>query len=287
MMASMAMACTSPERGMTVMAHRGASGLAPESSLFAYQEALKLPVDYLEGDVQRTKDGILVLFHDGHLGSDTDVELVYPDRIEEPIETFTWEELAKLSSGKWFNRKHKDLAQTRFDQARILPLEELLKTLDPQKGPGLYLETKRASAHPGVEQQTVALLRKYGWLPLSPNATQPRVLIQSFEKDSLERLRVLEPSLPRVLLVAPMEVASLGADGVLSYAKALNAYGVGVHSISCTPWNLGAWQNAGLKVHAYTLNNPWQFFVMKRLGVDGIFTDRPDRLVDYLERKSP
>ena len=287
LMATLSMACSTQSNPMVVMAHRGASGVAPESSLFAYEEALRLPVDYLEGDIQRTKDGQLVIYHDASLGSDTDVELFFPQRREQNIETFTWAELSQLSSGKWFNIANKDKAQKKFDQAKILRLEDLLKKLDSKKGPGLYLETKRAHAHPNVELELVNMLRKYDWLPLNKTDKAPRVLVQSFEKDSLERLRVIAPDLPRVLLAAPMQVASMGRDGLISHAQALEAYGVGVHSLSCTPWNVSAWHEAGLQVHVYTLNSSWQFYVMQQVGVDGIFTDHPQRLLKFLERMPP
>ncbi len=286
LMATLSMACSTQNNPMVVTAHRGASGIAPESSVFAYEEALKLPVDYLEGDVQRTQDGHLVIFHDASLGADTDVELFFPHRRNQPIETFTWAELSQLSSGKWFNMTHKDKAQKRFDQAKILRLEDLLKKLDPNKGPGLYLETKRAHAHPNIEIELVALLKQYGWLPMAKTSDPPRVLVQSFEPESLERFRVIAPEMPRVLLVVPMTVASLGRAGLISHAQAVDAYGVGVHSLSCTPWNVSAWHEAGLKIHVYTLNSSWQFFVMEKLGVDGIFTDHPQRLLEFLERES-
>ena len=108
LMASLSMACSTQDNPMVVTAHRGASGIAPESSVFAYEEALKLPVDYLEGDIQRTQDGHLVIYHDASLGPDTDVELFFPHRREQPIETFSWAELSQLSSGKWFNITNKD-----------------------------------------------------------------------------------------------------------------------------------------------------------------------------------
>jgi len=275
--------CALASEDIWVIAHRGASGTAPESSRYAYEQALALPVDYLEGDIQRTQDGVLVIFHDALLGSDTNIEHVFPQRREENIETFTWAELQQLKSGKWFNIVNKDLAKPEFEEATVLSLEDLLKTLSPKKGPGLYLETKRSFIHQGIENQLVDLLRKYGWLePTLPNA-KPRVVFQSFEKQSLARLQELAPHIPRVLLVSPSLINILGAEGIVKEAQEVDAYGVGPAGHLCWPWNIKTWHNANLVVHAYTLNHPWQFRIMAMAGVDGMFTDHPKRLLEYVK----
>ena len=230
--------CALASEDMWVIAHRGASGTAPESSRFAYEQALKLPVDYIEGDIQRTQDGVLVIFHDALLGSDTDIEHVFPKRREDNIETFTWAELQQLKSGKWFNIKHKDLAKPQFETATILSLEELLQTLSPQKGPGLYLETKRSFVHQGMENQLVDLLKKYNWLEPTPPGKNPRVVFQSFEKESLARLQELAPLVPRIYLVSPNLVNILGAEGIVKEAQSVDAYGVGPAGHLCWPWNI-------------------------------------------------
>lgn len=276
-------ACTPSVDQPLVIAHRGASGTAPESTRFAYEQALQLPVDYIEGDVQRTQDGVLVIFHDAQLGSDTDIELVFPERRDDLIETFTWNELNQLHSGKWFNIRHKDRAQPRFNSAKILRLEDLLKTLKPHHGPGLYLETKRAALHSGIEVQLVHLLNQYGWITSTPPGQNPRLIFQSFERDSLMRLQEIAPTVPRVYLVSPNLVNIIGTEGIIKEAQSVGAYGVGPAGHLCWPWNVNAWHQANLVIHAYTLNHPWQFRLMAMVGVDGIFTDHPQRLLDYVK----
>ena len=110
----------------------------------------------------------------------------------------------------------------------------------------------------------------------------PRLLFQSFEKDSLKRLQQFAPQVPRVLLVSPSLVNVMGAAGIVKEAKSVGAYGVGPAGHLCWPWNMSTWHEADLVVHAYTLNTPWQFRLMSYAGVDGIFTDHPQRLVDFL-----
>src|SRR5690625_2904354 len=81
-----------------VIAHRGASNLAPESTLPAYLLAREMNVDYLEADLQQTADGVIVVFHDDTLAEKTNVAEVFPGREHDLIETFTYDELMQLDA---------------------------------------------------------------------------------------------------------------------------------------------------------------------------------------------
>src|SRR5262245_24168968 len=101
----------------TLIAHRGASWDAPEHTLPAYELALKQGADFVEPDLQLTKDGVLICMHDTTLERTTDVEDIYPDRAQQkngrktwPVADFTWEEIQKLDAGKW---KSAEFAGTR------------------------------------------------------------------------------------------------------------------------------------------------------------------------------
>jgi hypothetical protein len=109
----------------TVMAHRGASYLAPEETAWAYRVAKLVGADYLEADIQRSKDGVLIALHDDTLLRTTNVATVFPDRAQQPVSEFTWEELSRLDAGSWFNAKFPDRARPEFASARILRLDEL------------------------------------------------------------------------------------------------------------------------------------------------------------------
>ncbi len=85
-----------------VVAHRGASGYAPENTLAAVDAADALGIDWVENDVHRSRDGVLVVLHDTDLKRTTDVEEVFPDRAPWAVKDFTAAELAKLDAGSWF-----------------------------------------------------------------------------------------------------------------------------------------------------------------------------------------
>ncbi len=98
-----------------VIAHRGASIVAPESTYPAYVEARDLGSDYLEVDLQRTKDGEIIIFHDEHLRRTSNVEEIFPDRADEEIGSFTYEELKQLDFGSWFNETNPRYARDEYE----------------------------------------------------------------------------------------------------------------------------------------------------------------------------
>lgn len=116
-----------------VVAHRGASGHAPENTLAAVDAAEALGVDWVENDVQRTRDGVLVVLHDTDLKRTTDVEQVFPDRAPWAVKDFTAAELAKLDAGSWFGAQ--------FAGTRVPTLTQFLHRLERNRQK-LLLEIK-------------------------------------------------------------------------------------------------------------------------------------------------
>src|SRR5512147_1065572 len=187
-----------------IIAHRGASYFAPEETAPAYLLAREMGVDYLEFDLQRTKDGVLIAVHDDDLRRTTNIAELFPDRALDTVDKFTFAELQSLDAGSWFNRRFPDRARASFKNVRILRLEEVMKIAEGGlHKPGLYVETKSARRFPGVEKQLVELLTARGWIrpqrsvsefPRTERArVSARVILQSFEPDSLARFKELAP----------------------------------------------------------------------------------------------
>ncbi|WP_279637016.1 glycerophosphodiester phosphodiesterase family protein, partial [Pseudomonas aeruginosa] len=148
-----------------VIAHRGASYDAPEETAAAYLLARDLGADYLEADVQRSRDGVLVALHDDTLERTTDVAEVFPERAKDPVSSFTLAELKRLDAGSWFNRAFPERARPGFVGLRILTLDEMLDIAEGGANkPGLYLETKVPAQFPGIEDDLRKLLERRGWL---------------------------------------------------------------------------------------------------------------------------
>lgn len=279
-----------------VIAHRGLSSWAPEETRPAYLLARAIGADYLEADVQRTRDGVLIALHDETLARTTNVAAVFPERQDRGPAAFTWDELQKLDAGSWWNAAHPDRARPSYAGLRILRIEELLELAaggrtdgaDLPHAPGLYLETKDPEKYPGYEGELVALLRARGWLEPSPGAAA-RVIFQSFDAASLSRLRALAPATPRVLLVEhppgtkAADRSKADWDALLRQAQELAA-GLGPSGYEGMPWHTGPAHRAGLFVHHYTINQPWQLRLLRQLGSDGVFTDAADRAREVLGR---
>lgn len=273
-----------------VVAHRGASHLAPEGTAPAYLLAREMGADYLEADLQRTADGVIVVFHDDTLARTTDVAKVFPGREDDFIETFTYDELMQLDTGSWFNEQFPERARPSFTGERILTLEQLLNiAASGTHRSGLYLETKASERHTGYEVQIVDMLRDKHWLAPAgtaapaTTATGSKVIFQSFNPSSLEQLQQLAPHTARVLLISTETEAEHGWDNLLNVAVD-TGHGIGPIGFLAWPWNTGAAHKRGLIVHPYTINASWQMRLLTLFGVDGIFTDRPEVALEVFGR---
>lgn len=109
----------------SIIAHRGTCYWAPEGTEAAMRWARNAGATYLECDLQRTKDGYLVLFHDLRLTRTSDIDSKYPERKNVAISDLTLEELFKLDMGSWFNYTYPSNARSSFSKLDILTLEDL------------------------------------------------------------------------------------------------------------------------------------------------------------------
>jgi glycerophosphoryl diester phosphodiesterase len=318
-----------------VIAHRGASFNAPEETVPSYTLARELGADYLEMDIQRTKDGVLIALHDDTLLRTTNIADVYPDRAKDPVSSFTLEELKRLDAGSWFNKAYPDRARPSYVGLKILTLDEVIDIAEGGKNkPGLYIETKVPAQFPGVEEDLKKKLDQRGWLGERPAAEKGhvnvahmpgRVVLQTFEKPSLELLQKSMPQTPKVLLLwlgdGYIEAASdktfkdSGAKDKASFyasqqvkskeefaawmdwAKAHGAVGTGPASALknggdqsymdlVQPWMNKMAHDRGMIIHPYTVDDAVDFKELSKRGADGFFTNRASELLKFYGRPS-
>lgn len=318
-----------------VIAHRGASFNAPEETVPSYTLARELGADYLEMDIQRTKDGVLIALHDNTLERTTNIADVYPQRAKDPLNTFTLEEIKRLDAGSWFNKAYPDRARATYAGVKILTLDEVIDIAEGGKNkPGLYIETKVPAQFPGIEEDLKKKLDQRGWLSQRPAAEKGyvnvahmpgRVVLQTFEKPSLELLQKSMPDTPKVLLLwlgdGSIETASgktfkdSGAKDKASFyasqqvkskeefaawvdwAKAHGAVGTGPsaalknggdqsYSDLVQPWMNKMAHDRGMIVHPYTVDDAVDFKAISEQGVDGFFTNRAAELLKFYGRPS-
>lgn len=292
----------------TVIAHRGASYDAPEETRPAYLLARDLGADYLELDLQRTADGVLIAYHDDELGRTTNVEELFPGRETDPLSSFTWAELQQLDAGSWFNgeAERRDRARASFNGLRILTLDEVIDIAEGGSNrPGLYIETKLAGRYPGIERELADLLERRGWdagdrgapsdaasaIRGEEGSGRAPVILQTFEHDSLELLRRHFPDAPALFLLwlgegrMPDDSPETYAEWV-DFAARLGAAGIGPnHENLLEPWATEMIHEKGMFIHAYTVDDPETFGVFSERGVDGFFTNRPDLLLEHYGRR--
>jgi len=192
-------------RSKTLIAHRGASAYAPENTLPAYQLAIEQGADFVEQDLQITRDGVLVCLHDATLERTTDVARVFPRRARLqtrggqlfrswPVADFTLEEIRLLDAGSWFDEK--------FQGTRVPTFQEAIDAIRGKAG--LYPELKA----PGEYRELGVSMEKLVWETLQQNrlhepGADPRtpVVIQSFSAEALRNLRELGCRLPMTFLI--------------------------------------------------------------------------------------
>jgi glycerophosphoryl diester phosphodiesterase len=279
-------------QGVQVIAHRGASGHAPEHTLPAFRLARDMQADYLELDIQMTADGELVVFHDETLERTTDGT--------GPLRNFTLEELKALDTGNWFNEAHPAHADAAYVGLEIPTLGEVIEEFGSETR--YYLETKSPQRYPGIEAALLEELEANGLIAVGS------VVIQSFRRDSLLKVRELDARIPLVQLVyySPEEEDSqrlvewnavTPGPGEISDEdfRTIRDYAVGLGT------NLSYWDRLevidaafieqaranDLLVHVYTINEPTEMRRLIDWGVDGIFTDYPDRMKALLEKAGP
>lgn len=175
----------------TVIAHRGASAYAPENTLAAIDKAARLGFSWVENDVQRTKDGQLVVLHDDTLARTTNVEEVFPGRAPWKVRDFTAAEIARLDAGSWFSPT--------YAGARVPTLKQYMRRVE-RNHEKLVLEIKNPELYPGIEKQTLKLLRNEGWLD---RRHRSRLIVQSFSADSVRTVHKLRPAVTTAYLGSP------------------------------------------------------------------------------------
>lgn len=267
-----------------VIAHRGASYLAPEETEPAFALARDLGVDYLELDIQRTKDHVLVAMHDDTVARTTNAAQVFPGREKKNVEDFTLAELKQLDAGSWFNKAFPQRARPKFAGVKVLTLEEILTIAESGTNkPSVYIETKSPHLHPGYEAELVDVLKRHNWLGKSESGIA-KTIFQSFSIDSLRELKKLAPDTPSVYLIGEWMPKEIGWDKMIADAKEVGC-GIGPVAFIAWPWNVAKAHNAALYVHAYTVDYPIAVTILSALGVDAVFTNRCELMLPYYGRK--
>jgi glycerophosphoryl diester phosphodiesterase len=230
-----------------IQAHRGASARQPENTLEAFSLAMEQGADGIELDVHLSKDGKIIVAHDGAL-----------ERVSNGtghINDHTLEELKSLDFGKLF-----PVGQL----CRIPLLSEVFSLLKPSNLT-VNIELKSIERlYPELPEKLLALAKEY--------AMAERIIYSSFNHYSLKQIKTLDPKAKIGLLY------DLGMVDPWVYANYLGADAIHPHYyvVAALPETVERCREHGLMVNVWTVDDPQAIKLMLKCGVDGIITNRPD-----------
>ena len=246
-----------------LFAHRGASGEAPENTLVAFERPWAAGVPYLETDCRATSDGEIVLQHDSRVDRTTDGE--------GPVSAYTYRELQRLDAGYRFTLDAGVTAPFRGRGVRIARLAELIEAFPEAR---INLEVKQA--RPEIIDEVVRVIHGAG--------AEHRVLLAA-EQDSIMKT---------IRNAAPETAIGMSRSSVTGFFQALREGRIADfqplgHALQIppkafgedlvTPDSIEAAHSLGLCVHVWTINDADEMWRLLKLGVDGLMSDYPSRLV--------
>ncbi|MFQ5792118.1 MAG: glycerophosphodiester phosphodiesterase [Acidobacteriota bacterium] len=254
-------------RPMT-FAHRGGSGLWPENTLHAFRRAAELGVDVLEMDVDLSVDQTLVVFHDAEVDRTTNGR--------GPLSELTLAKLKALDAGYSWSEDGGETFPFRGLGITVATLEEVFQALPTMR---MNLEVKRH--RPSLVHALCRLIREYGM--------ETRVLVASYDQDAMDAFRTACPEVASAATAA--EVRSFFRLNRFFLSALFRPRGeafqvpeqLGALTV-LTPRFVEAAHRLNVQVHVWTANEVGEMKRLIELGVDGIMTDYPDRLLNLLGR---
>ncbi len=232
------------------IAHRGASGIAPENTLAAFEKALEFDLDAVELDVHATKDGKVIVMHDATLDRTTNIT----GRIQE----LTYAEITAADAGSWFSSEYKGEKVPTLSDA-----------LDMINGHAVTVVEIKAQ---DIAEKVVRVIEK-------SNACDDVVVI-SFHPDNIYAVRQLKPQIPTGLLIS-MDVSDNPRSQAIELAHRTVAVGASTLSVShqmLSPEFVYVIHQRGINLWTWTIDDIARIQEVAEFGVDGITSNYPDRL---------
>jgi glycerophosphoryl diester phosphodiesterase len=238
-----------------IIAHRGASGYAPENTMTAFRRAVDMGVDEIETDVHFTQDGELVLLHDHSLDRTTDGSGA--------PQQYSLAQLRRLDAGSWMGAE--------FAGERLLSLGELFAAFEDRLT--YHVELKDRSA--GIGAATAAIVRRYG--------RERETLVSGFDCDAeLLAAKAAAPGVRSTVLVSP----KLDPGQSISRAVRDGHDGVSLHVEIIDPDLVATAQAAGLELRCWGIRNRQDMERGAVTGCNGMTINWPDWLQQWVAESS-
>ena len=247
-----------------IIAHRGASELAPENTFAAFQKAIDARADGIELDVRLAKDGVPVIFHDSTLKRLA--------KIERPVAEFTAEQLNKIDVGSWFNRAFPQKADDKFSAETVPTLAGLFDFLRDYKGL-IYVELKGGnSVMPALAEKVCDLIRRTDLMP--------NIILKSFKLEAIKFAKQILPEIRTAALFEPKILTILRKKKlILNEARKCSADEISIHRSLATKIFVRRAAEQNFPVTIWTADNPVWVKRAVDYGINAIITNNPARLL--------
>lgn len=248
-----------------IIAHRGASAVAPENTLASFKRAVEVGADGVEFDVRLSRDGVPVVIHDASLLRTTGMN--------ERVAVLTAEQLSRIDAGSWFNSLHPSRARPEYATEGIASLRTVLQVLHKVRGP-IYIEIK-CETEQEVSPLVDAVCREISNSPLLR-----QIIVKSFRLGVIPRTRAVLPDVRTAALFAPQVMRLLRKEKyVINIAMELGADHLSVHKSLVSRKLVRKAEKVGLPVTVWTVDTARWVRRATKQGLFAVITNDPSKMV--------
>jgi glycerophosphoryl diester phosphodiesterase len=253
---------TTPTNNPLIIAHRGASVVAPENTLAAFALAMESGADGIELDVRLSRDGVPVVIHDATLRR--------TGLCEEGVARMTAKQLGKADAGTWFNRAHPKRAREEYSRECVPTLAQVFR-LFQDRDARLYVEMK-FGADEGFADLTQAVARL-----IKEHKLHSRVVVVSFDLAAISQIKQVDPVIRTGALFEPKSdlATVVRKQRMIDAAIDRGANEILLHRSIATRSAVRLAIENDLPVVAWTVDDPKWIGRARRLGIHALITNKP------------
>lgn len=245
-----------------IIAHRGASAVAPENTMAAFRLALKVNADGIEFDVRLTKDGVPVVIHDE--------DLKRTGGVSKKVANLTLSELKQIDVGHWFTKTNVNFAGE--------PVPTLLEVFDLFRPTSslLYLEMKSDSAHREELAQTCCAALRHSGL-------KSRVIVECFDLEALKTIKELDSEIKTAALFEPglkNPAVLIDARKLIDKALAVRADEIALARQLANVRTVDAARAVGLNVVVWTVDDPKWIARARARSITALISNNPQSMIE-------
>ena len=269
---------TTPTNNPLIIAHRGASVIAPENTLAAFALAMESGAAGIELDVRLSRDGVPVVIHDATLQR-TGLR-------QEAVARMTAKQLGEVDAGSWFNQASPQQARTEYASERVPRLDQVLRRLEESSpswanpSPRVYVEMKTDVPKDFRLANAVARL-------VNEHRAHAHVVVISFDLAAIDEIKQIDSAIRTGALFEPKSdlTTIVRKQRMIDAAIDHGANEILLHRSIATRSAVGQAIEAGLPVVVWTVDDPEWIGRARRLGIHALITNDPAKMLSCQNRE--